>query len=79
VAHSTVLLGRLYRGQPVRRAVEVCLAGVALMLLGYAHAPADQTQPISDRRLPAHLRGRHLGKTRHNRGDLDAAYIWARA
>jgi hypothetical protein len=38
----------------VRRAVEVCLAGVALMLLGYAHAqpttpsPTDQARPTDD-------------------------------
>ena len=40
-----------YRRQPVRRAIEFCLAVVALMLLGFAHAqPADHTQPTDQAR-----------------------------
>jgi hypothetical protein len=39
--------GACYQGQPVRRAIEVCLPVVALMLLGYAHAqPTDNSLRI---------------------------------
>jgi hypothetical protein len=57
-APSLHLLGRfLPEAQPVRRTIQVCLAVVALMLLGYAHAqptdhvqPADHTQPTDQAR-----------------------------
>jgi hypothetical protein len=59
----------------VRREIEV--AGVALMLLGYAHAqPADDARRTDDS-LRIYAAG--IWQDRPNRGDPDAAYIWARA
>jgi hypothetical protein len=49
VPHLTIAEALYYRGQPVRRLIEFCLALVALMLLAYAHAqPADQARPTDD-------------------------------
>jgi hypothetical protein len=76
VAHPTIA-GALVTEANVRRAIEVCLPVLALMLLGYAHAqPTDHAQPADHAQPTDYAQPTNHAQSTDNSLRIYAVDIW---